>query len=55
MSRTMRTPGVALGTRIIDWRLCTSGCSGAVWPITISSLQSSFSAPEVNHLRPLMT
>ena len=31
------------------------GISGSVFPITIRSLQSSLIAPDVNHLRPLMT
>jgi hypothetical protein len=55
MSRTMRTPGVAFGTRIMDCWRWRSGWSGAVLPITIRISQSSFIAPDVNHLRPLMT
>src|SRR2546430_3945741 len=48
------TPGVSVGTRIIDcceWR----AASGLVLPITIRILQRGSPAPEVHHLRPLMT
>jgi len=51
----MRTPGVFLGTRIIDCRRCGSAWSGALWPITMSNWQASFIASDVYHLRPLMT
>ena len=48
------TPGVSSGTRIIDCRWC-GGASGSVWPMTIAILQRGSIAPEVHHLRPLMT
>ncbi len=48
-------PGVSLGTSSIDCWRWLSGWSGDDLPITISSLQSLFIAPEVNHLRPLTT
>ena len=51
----MVTPGVSIGTRIIDWRLCFSGLSGAVCPMKIMILQRLSGAPEVHHLRPLIT
>ena len=55
MSRTIRMPGVSFGTSTIDCCRCLLGLSGSVLPITIRSLQSSLIAPDVNHLRPLMT
>ena len=48
------TPGVSRGTSTIDccaWR----GASGSVLPITMKILQRGLPAPELNHLRPLMT
>ena len=51
----MDTPGVSRGTSTIDCCRCLLGLSGSVLPITIRILQSSLIAPEVNHLRPLMT
>ena len=43
------------GTRIIDcWRRM-SAPSGSVLPITMKIRQSGFIAPEMYHLRPLMT
>ena len=51
----MVTPGVFMGTRIIDcwrWRL---GWSGSVLPMKIRISQRGSGAPEVHHLRPLIT
>ena len=50
----MSTPGVSTGTITIDcWRWVAA--SGSVLPITISSRQRGSAAPEIHHLRPLMT
>src|ERR1700721_4219433 len=51
--RTILTPGVSIGTRIID---CCLG-RGAEWsllPIKIAILQRGSPAPEDHHFRPLM-
>ena len=50
----MRTPGVSFGTRIMLWRRWRSA-SGSVTPMTISSSQRGDIAPDVHHLRPLIT
>ena len=50
----MFTPGVSTGTRIIDccwWE----AASGLVRPMTIRIRQRGSLAPDVHHLRPLMT
>lgn len=55
MARRTSTPGVSRGTSTIDcWRR-TSSFSGSVLPITMKILQSGFIAPEMYHLRPVMT
>ena len=54
MLRTTVTPGASIGTSTIDcWRW--GAASKSVLPITISSEQWGCSAPEMNHLRPLIT
>jgi hypothetical protein len=48
------TPGVSRGTRIIDcWRWRRP--SGSVLPMTMKILQRGSAAPEIHHLRPLIT
>ena len=56
MLRTMRSPGVSIGTMTIEWRRCfgVENPSSEI-PITISILQFGCAAPVVNHLRPLIT
>lgn len=55
MARFTVRPGVSRGTRICDcWRRMSSP-SGSVLPITMKIAQSGFIAPEIYHLRPLMT
>ena len=49
------TPGVSIGTRIIDCCWWRSGLSGSVLPMKMRILQRGSPAPEVHHLRPLMT
>ena len=49
-----RRPARRAGTRIMLWRRWRSA-SGSVTPMTISRSQRDDIAPEVNHLRPLMT
>jgi len=39
----------------MDWRLWASGWSGAVLPMKIRISQRGSGAPEVHHLRPLIT
>ena len=55
MSRTTVMPGVSAGTMIIDCWRCRSALSGSVFPIRMKTLQRSFIAPVMYHLRPLMT
>ena len=55
MSRTMVTPGVFFGTRIIDCCLWRSALSGSVLPMSTKISQRSCMAPVMYHLRPLMT
>ena len=47
-------PGVSIGTRIIDCCLCV-GADGSVLPMKMAILQRGSPAPEVHHLRPLIT
>ncbi len=55
MARLTITPGVSRGTSTIDcWRRM-SAPSGSVLPITMKIWHSGFIAPEMYHLRPLMT
>src|SRR5262252_6162390 len=51
----MMTPGCGNGTRIIDCCRWRSGLFGSDLPITIRIRQRGFSAPDVHHLRPLIT
>ena len=54
MLRTTLTPGVSIGTSTID--CCLWGAAdGSVLPITIRIRQWGCIAPEMNHLRPLIT
>src|SRR5262249_62323033 len=53
-ARPTFTPGVSSGTSTIDWRRYGSAL-GLVSPITIAILQRRSIAPDVHHLRPLMT
>ena len=48
------TPGVSIGTRTIDCCWCFAA-AGSVLPMKIAILQRGSMAPEVHHLRPLMT
>ena len=48
------TPGVSSGTSTIDCWRCVAAV-GSVLPMTTSSRQRGSAAPEVHHLRPLMT
>src|SRR5262249_21417449 len=48
------TPGVSIGTRIIDCCLCL-GAVVSVLPMKMAILQRGSPAPEVHHLRPLST
>src|SRR5262252_8645499 len=50
----MRTPGESMGTRIIDCCLCF-GAEGSDLPIKIEIRQRGSPAPDVHHLRPLIT
>ncbi len=50
----MLTPGVSSGTRTMDCWRCGEA-DGSVLPMTMRILQRSPPAPEVHHLRPLMT
>src|SRR5580704_18304206 len=52
-SRTIFTPGVSSGTRIIDCCLW-AGAEGSLLPINIAILQRGSPAPEDHHLRPLI-
>lgn len=54
MGRTIVTPGVSIGTRIIDCCRCV-GAVGSVLPIKMEILQRGSIAPEIHHLRPLIT
>ena len=47
-------PGVSRGTSTIDCCRCEAA-SGSVLPIRMKILQRSSAAPEIHHLRPLMT
>ena len=50
----MVTPGVSSGTSTIDcWRWV--GAFGSVLPMRMATLQRSLAAPEIHHLRPLIT
>ena len=51
----MVTPGVFMGTRIIDCWLWRLAWSGSVLPMKIRISQRGSGAPEVHHLRPLIT
>src|SRR5262245_60794406 len=48
------TPFASSGTRIIDCCLC-AGADGSVLPMKIEILHRGSPAPEVHHLRPLIT
>ena len=48
-------PARRVGTRIIDCCWCRSALSGSVLPMKMKILQRGSPAPEVHHLRPLMT
>ena len=50
----MVTPGVSIGIRIMLWRRYGSA-SGLDTPMKIWILQRGLAAPDVNHLRPLIT
>src|SRR3954449_11513677 len=50
--RSRLKPGASVGTRIIDARLC-GAASGSVTTIAIA--RSAPTAPDVNHLTPLIT
>src|SRR5882724_9502978 len=52
--RTILTPGVSSGTRIIDCCLC-DGAEGLVLPIKIAILHRGSPAPEDHHFRPWIT
>ena len=52
--RTISMPGVSAGTITIDCWRCVSA-SGSVLPMTTKTLQRGSAAPEIHHLRPLMT
>src|SRR6266481_5321056 len=52
--RTILTPGVSSGTRIIDCCLC-AGAEGSVLPIKIAILHRGSPAPEDHHFRPWIT
>src|SRR4029453_10528424 len=49
----MLTPGVSIGTRIIDCCLCF-GALGSDLPIKMAMRQRGSPAPDVHHLRPLI-
>src|ERR1700674_4861351 len=51
--RTILTPEVSSGTRIIDCCLC-AGAEGSVLPIKIAILHRGSPAPEDHHFRPLI-
>src|SRR5580704_11084854 len=48
------TPGASIGTRIMDCCLCCSAF-GSVLPMKMAILQRGSPAPELHHLRPLIT
>src|SRR5271170_250296 len=48
------TPGASIGTRIMDCCLCCSAL-GSVLPMKMAILQRGSPAPELHHLRPLIT
>src|SRR5262245_15883449 len=50
----MEMPEESMGIRIIDCRLWTIA-DGSVWPIKMHILHLGSPAPDVHHLRPLMT
>src|SRR6266446_4937286 len=50
----MVTPGVSIGTRIIDCCLC-GGAAGSVLPMKMQILQRGSPDPDDHHLWPLMT
>src|SRR6202451_4207989 len=52
--RTILTPGVSSGTRIIDCCLC-GGAEGSLLPMNIAILHRGSPAPEDHHFRPLIT
>src|ERR1700688_280525 len=52
--RTIFTPGVSSGTRIMDCCLCAAA-DGLVLPIRIATLQRGSPAPKTHHLHPLFT
>src|SRR5580693_4701219 len=52
--RSMVTPGVSIGTRIMDCCLCF-GPAGSVLPMKMEILQRGSPAPDDHHLRPLIT
>src|SRR3712207_4939798 len=54
VDRSMRTPGVSSGTRIIDCRRW-GWASGSVTPMTIAILHRGLMAPDDHHLRPWTT
>ena len=51
----MVTPGVSLGTMIIDCCRWRSALSGSLFPIKINTLQRGSFAPDDHHLWPLIT
>jgi hypothetical protein len=55
MERFTVTPGVSIGTRIIDCCWCRLGLSGSVLPMKIAILQRGSVALVVYHLWPLIT
>ena len=50
----MVSPGVSRGTSTIDCWRCGGGV-GSVLPMTMATLQRCVAAPEIHHLRPLIT
>src|SRR5262245_35727302 len=52
--RLMVTPGVSIGTRIMDCCRCF-GADGSVLPMKMAILHRGSPAPDVHHLWPLMT
>src|SRR5580658_9987621 len=52
--RTIFTPGVSSGTRIIDCCWC-AGADGSVLPMKMATLHRGSPAPEDHHFRPLIT
>src|ERR1700735_1714960 len=53
-SRTIFTPDVSSGTRIIDCCLCADA-EGSLLPMNIAILHRGSPAPEDHHFRPLIT